>query len=204
MKTVFNNRLGSRSLSHLNILVAAVGDQVVIFEFDGASIPGVAQIVSTRSEKNGKWSYTEWTVELADGIQSFVWSQDWETSQYVNAGTWHQAVEDVRKISSIPDLDEIAIERFIRARLPKTAARLTAAADTLSIDPSPALLDLIAAQEELAAARAVEQEFKAEIHNLEAAEAARHEAEATRSRVEMGKIAMSKGASLADLKALFP
>jgi hypothetical protein len=203
MQVTFNNRLGSRSLSHLNILVAPVGDQVVIFEFAGQSIPGVAQIISTRSEKNGKWSFTEWTIELADGIQSFVWSQDWETSQYINAGTWSQAVEDIRKISSTPNLDAPAIERFIRARLPKTAAKLNSALGSLSVDPGPALLDLIAAQEELAAARAAEQDLKTEIRNLEEAEAARREASATRERVATAKAAMAKGASLADLKALF-
>ena len=198
----FNNRLGSRSIVHMNLLVATVGGQVVMFEFPGKSIPGVCQVVSTRSEKNGKWSYTEWTVELADGIQSFVWTQDWKTSLYVNAGTWLRAIEDVRKVAKLPDLDAVAIERFIRAKLPNTAKKLDQAVGSLEADPSPALMDLIAAQEELAAARAELNAVMGEVKNLEAAEAARKEAAETRERVSAAKQAMAKGASLADLKAL--
>lgn len=199
----FNNRLGSRSIVHMNMLVAAVNDQTVIFEFPGKSIPGVCQIISSRYEKNGKWSYDEWEVELSAGVQAFVWSQDWETSLYVNAGTWDRVIEDVRAIAKLPDLDATAIERFVRAKLPNTAKKLDAAIGSLDADPAPALLDLIAAQEELATARAEEAAVRREIRNIEAAEAARQEAAETRERVAAAKSAMVKGASLADLKALF-
>lgn len=198
----FNDRIGSRSLSHMNVLVASVGDQTVIFPFEGKPVPGVVQIVSTRYEKNGKWSYTEWTAELADGIRSFEWYQNWETSQYLNAGVWSRAVEDVRRFASIPDLDAEAIERFVRARLPVKAKALDAALVASAADPTPALLDLLRAQEELAASSKEEAAIRQEVALAEQAAQARSEAAAIRERVANAKAAMKRGASLADLKAL--
>lgn len=214
MNTVtFNNRLGSRSLTHMNLLIAVVSGQTLIFPFTGETTPGVATVVSTRYEKNGKWSFSEWSVELADGIQSFVWSQDWELGSYVTAGTWTRAIEDVRRISGIPDLCPIAIERFIRSMLGKAAAKLDEAARAAQSDPTPVLAELLAAQAELAAAQAERAAAQAEavqmateiqqaIDAREQAEQARQEAKATAERVSKAKLAMAKGASLADLKAM--
>jgi hypothetical protein len=206
MQVAFNNKLGSRNIQHLNLLVAEVQGQTLIFPFEGKTIPGVAQIISTRSEKNGKWSFTEWTVELSDGIRSFVWYQDWNEGRYVTAGTWARAVEDVRKLANVheghPDLDPVSIARFIRAKLPKVAARLDEAQEVSSTDPTEALLDLLKAQDELATARQDETAVKDEILRMEEAETMRKEAQETRERVGKAKEAMQKGASLADLKTL--
>ena len=211
--TTFNDRLGSRSIHHMNLLIAAISDQTLIFPFEGKAIPGVCQIISTRSEKNGKWSFTEWTVELADGIRSFVWSEDWNEGRYVTAGTWPRAIEDVRRISGIPDLDATAIERFIRAKLGKAAARLDDAERAAKTDPTPILAELLAAQTELATAQAERAAVQAEEARLSAeiqqaidaraaAEQARKDAAETRERVAKAKAAMAKGVSLTDLKAM--
>ena len=213
MTVKMNDRLGSRSIRHMNILVASVGEQTIIIPFAGETIPGVATVVATKYEKNGKWSYSEWTVELADGIGSFVWSQDWELGSYVTAGTWERAVSDVRRIANMPDLCSAAIERFIRAKLGKAAATIDENERKASSDGTPILSELLAAQAELADAQrslAAERsqadrlahEIQSAIDARAAAESARIEAAATAERVAKAKAAMSRGASLADLKAM--
>lgn len=213
MITTFNDRLGSRSLRHMNLLVASCDGQQVIFEFAGKSVPGVLTVIKDEYEKNGKWSHTTWTVELAEGVQSFVWSQDWEQGTYLTTGTWPAAIEQVRSKATSVDLTDAAIERFIRARLPKFAATFDRAAAEATADPTPILRDLIAAQTELAEAqeahlaaerehRQLATEVKQAIDTRIAAEQARAKAEATADRVTKAKQAMAKGASLADLQAL--
>jgi hypothetical protein len=209
----FNDRLGSRSLRHMNLLVASVGDEQVIFEFAGQSVPGVVTVVREDHEKNGKWSHTTWTVGLAEGVGSFSWHQDWERGTYLTAGTWSAAMEQVRSQATGVELTDAAIERFVRARLPKFAAKFDRAAETATADPTPILRDLIAAQTELAEAQAAKvaadrehrqlaTEIQQAIDARAAAEQARREAAETAERVAAAKTAMKKGASLADLQAL--
>lgn len=198
----FDNRLGHRSLKHLNLLVGEVAGQQVIFEFPGANIPGVATITDQSYEKNGKWSYSAWTVELAPNIQGFVWTQDWELGTYVTAGTWNGAIAQIQGLCPNIPLQPAAIERFVRARLPAAAKNLDAANANLLADTSAALQELLSAQEALANAQRDHQELVAEVTALEAAEQARKDAEALRIRTSAAREAMKHGASLADLKAL--
>lgn len=213
MTITFDDKLGSRGLTHMNLLVATVGEQQLIFEFQGQNIPGAVTIASTRSERNGKWSFTEWTVELSENIRSFVWKQDWNECVYVTAGTWDRLVADIRQISGIPDLSNDAIERFVRAKLGKAARKLDEARDNATADNSPILAELLAAQQELAEAQRQRADAQAEhtalvaevqqaIEAKAAAERARTEAKETAERVAKAKSAMAKGASLADLQSL--
>ena len=179
----------------MNLLVAHVKGQTLIFEFAGESIPGVCQVVSRSYKKNGKWSYSTWEVELSSGLKSFFWSQDWEIGQYVTAGTWERAIADLQRRSGMPDLCPEAIERFIRVRLPETATKLDRAREEAKADPTEALQILLEAQAELV-------QVQTEIAQLEQAAQALEEAAVLRSKVAAARQAMAKGASLADLKAL--
>ena len=209
----FNNKLRPRDLRHRNFIVAEISGEQVIARFTGENIPGVVQIVSTRSEKNGKWSFTEWTTELAPGVRAFVWAQDFQECRYVTAGTWARAYDDVRRISGMDDLTDQTIERLIRAELPGAAEKLDRAAIEAKADGTPALRALLDAQRALAEAQREESQALAEAKALlaEATEAENLRAEAekakanaarVRANVAKAKAAMAKGASLADLKAL--
>lgn len=177
----FNDAPGIRDIRHLNLL---------IFEFAGESIPGVCQITSTSYTKNGKWSHSTWEVELAPGLRSFVWTQDWE----LGSGTWERAVADLQRKSGIPDLCPTAI----RAKFPKAAAKLDRAAAEAQADPSEALQELLLAQ----AAQADAAQVRTEIAQLEQAAQARVDAAALQSRVAAARRAMAQGASLADLRSI--
>jgi len=190
-----------------------VGDQQLIFEFTGREVAGAVRILKDEYEKNGKWSYSTWTVELADDIESFTWSQDWETGRYFVSRTWETGMAEARAKAGDITLTDEALERFIRARLPKAAEIFDAAEKARTVDPEPVLRELLEAQAELAAARtakaeaeaahsALATEVQAAIDARAAAEAARKETEATKQRVQAAKAAMKRGASLEDLKAL--
>ena len=218
-KINLNNQIGSRSTHKMNLVVAQVGDDQLLFEFTGVGIPGAVTVVQEDYEKNGKWSFSTWAVELSDGLHCFLWYQDWEQGNYLTAKTWESAREHVRKtakkhtLTGSFDLKDEAIDRFVRARLPNTAARLDAAEAERTRDPTPILEDLLAAQAELAeaqkdlsAAQAERGQLAAEVKQaLEAraaAEKSRQEAAATADRVTKAKAAMARGASLADLKEM--
>ena len=219
MTITLNNRLGSRSIRHMNLIVADIGDDQVIFEFTGKGIPGAVTVIKEDYEKNGKWSYSTWTVELADGMDAFTWPQDWEMGTYLTAKTWEAALEQVRyrasrhSLTGAITLTDAAVERFIRARIGKTAAKLDAAEAERTQDPTPLLEELLAAQAELSEAQQAQaaaeaersrmaNEVQAAIDARAAAERARTDAAATAARVAKAKQAMAKGASLADLHAL--
>lgn len=200
----FNDKLGSRSLKHLNLLIASDGDEnTVICQFQGKSIPGIVKMVRADFTKNGKWSHNTWTVEPADGVQCATISQDWETGKWLNSLAWIQAVDEFKKktriigLSSwIPvEIPDKAVIRFIRATWPKIATELDQADRENSCDGSTALRELIAAQQELA-------DLQAEVSRMEADQIALTEADAIRQRVAAARAAMKKGASLADLKEL--
>lgn len=211
MAIEFNDKLGSRSLRHLNVIIASDSDDnSVVFPFEGKSIPGIIQVIREDYTKNGKWSHTTWTVEPANGVYCATVSQDWETSKWLNSMVWESAVAEFKeKLSFVGGnalntimIEDDAIVRFIRATWPKYATCFDAKVATDTNNTNDAVKELIAAQKELA-------ELQREISMMEAAQQAKEndmrvlaEAEATRLRVANAREAMKKGASLADLKAL--
>lgn len=195
----FNDKLGSRSLKHINVLIASDGDEnTVIFQFQGKSIPGIVKMVRADFTKNGKWSHNTWTVEPADGVQCATISQDWETGKWLNSMAWSQAVDEFKKKTRIiglgswipVEIPDKAVIRFIRATWPKIATELDKADSEIGPSMSDAIDSLIAAQNDLAAAQ------------QELAAAQQEIAAAIRQRVTAAREAMKKGVSLADLKAL--
>ncbi|NCC29884.1 MAG: hypothetical protein EOM22_17510 [Gammaproteobacteria bacterium] len=189
----------------MNLLLADVGGEQLIVQFTGESIPGVARIIKEDYEKNGKWSKTTWSVELADGIHGFSLSQDWETGKYLTP-SWDATVARFRSAAGV-DVSRAAVERFVRAFFRSEKARasvamMDAGEIVLSLPSGPVLAELMAAQEELAAAQAEHRAIMAEISAIEQAENDRAEAAALRERTAKARNAMAKGASLADLKSL--
>lgn len=204
MKITFNNKRGHRGRRHVNLLAARLQDgQQVIFEFAGKSIPGVITVVKEEFEQNGKWSASYWEVELADSAQGWTHEQDWETGNWMNSRRWPEALAEFKTLAGRDrTLDDTAIERFIRATWRETAQKLDATQAALLADGTPALLDLLAAQEELIAAQQEHTAVSLEVEAMEQAELARHEAESLRVRTAAARALMKKGASLADLKAI--
>lgn len=207
----FNDKLGSRSLKHLNLLIARDGDgNTVVCQFQGKSIPGIVKMVSADFTKNGKWSHNTWTVEPADGVQCATISQDWETGKWLNSLAWSQAVDEFKKKTRIiglgswipVEIPDKAVIRFIRATWPKIATELDKNDSEIGPSMSDAIDSLIAAQNDLAAAQQELAAAQQEIVRMEREQAAITEAAAIRQRVASAREAMKKGASLADLKSL--
>lgn len=208
-----NDKIGSRSLKHLNLFVALAGSEQVIAKFEGGTLPGLFQVIRADFTKNGKWSHNTWTVEPADGVSLFTIAQDWETGKWLNSQTWGAAMaEFIQKAKRAEDgygmgasslLEVTAITRFIRSEWPGLAAKLDAAQDaTATTSPSTAIAALIAAQSEKALAQREQAALAAEVAALEQAETLKREAAETRERTAKAKDMMKRGASLADLKAL--
>lgn len=207
----FNDKLGSRSLKHLNLLIASDGDKnTVIFQFQGKSIPGIVLVVRADFTKNGKWSHNTWTVDPAPGVSCATISQDWETGKWLNSLTWKSAIEEFKDKTRILGLanwtpvetPDNTIIRFIRATWHKIANALDKADSEISPSMSDAIESMIAAQNDLAAAHRELDAAQQEIYRMEREQAAITEAAAIRQRVTAAREAMKKGASLADLKAL--
>jgi hypothetical protein len=196
MKTVTcNDRLGSRNISHKNVLAVA-GRGLVLFS--GESIAPVARVMRADHKKDGKWSHTTWTVELADDASMFQFSQDWQTGAWFNSADWQGAIADVRLVmGEVAGITDEMIERFIRSVFPKSSAKLdeSAAAWAAVGDQFSALLDAQAAAsaavQELASVKAEAVSFIEE-----------QEAKANSAAIK-AKLTAAKGGklSLADLKA---
>jgi len=204
MNIKFNDGIGSRGIRHMNLLVASACDKQVIFPFQGKSIPGVAQIESSSYERNGKWSSTTWSVNLAEGIEGFTWSQDWEQGNYLGV-SWTQTISRVQEAarSCAQTLTREAVERFIRATFKaEDVARLDEAEGVLRQPSGQILAELLAAQEERASANRELDAVAADIAAIEQAQADRQAAAELRERATKARAAMAKGATLADLKTL--
>ena len=194
MQELLNNAMGSRGIRHKNLVVAP-GQGIV--EFTGESISPVVRVLATGYEKNGKWSYSSWTVELT-GVSVLEWTQDWGTGSWFKSNGLKGAVEELT--AALPEghgLSAAQVKRALRAIWPKTAATL-AENDAAFLAAGDQFADLLVAQREYAAATAAAQQVVTE---FEAAE------EATRLRKQTDKLkaaaAAAKGGkmSLADLKA---
>ncbi len=202
-----DDQLASRGCQHMNLVVAQLGDTQVIFEFTGASIPGLLQVVRTAYTKDGKWSHTTWEVEAAPGVGLFRFNQDFGTGTYLPEGSWALARENFRRQAGTLLLEDEAIDRFIRARLPEAAARLDAELAMTQEDPTRFLLAVFMQQEiaggaqKLAALGAVQQR-QAEAQELNRRISREGEARQAALTEVKAKLAGGKAVSLADLKAI--
>lgn len=202
-----DDKLASRGCQHMNLIVAQLGDTQVIFQFGGESIPGLLQVVSTSYTKDGRWSHHRWDAEAAPGVGVFRFSQDFGTGTYLPEGRWAEARQNFRRQAGTLLLDDEAIDRFIRARLPDAAARLDAELAMTQEDPTPFLLAVFVQQEIAGGAAKLAALGEVAKRQAEAQELARRMAREEQGRQAAltdvkAKLAGGKAVSLADLKAI--
>lgn len=147
----FNDGMGPRMIHHINLLFAMVGEQQIVFKFEGKDIPGICRIDGKKYEKNGKWSCNRWEVTLAEGIDGFAWSQDWNTGKYLGE-TWKQTFEMFRENAVKWGIDthikDETIERFIRATFSKAITEeLDEKEGILKVSSEAALKELLKFQQ---------------------------------------------------------
>ena len=206
-----DDRLASRGCQHMNLIVAQLGDTQVIFEFKGESIPGLLRVIDTQYTKQGRWSHHDWFVEAQTGVSLFKFSQDWGTGAYLPEGRWAEARENFKRQATPVQLEDSAIDRFIRARLPDAAAHLDAEEALSQGDPTQYLLEVFAQQEIAGGAAKLAALGKVAKRQAEALEEAQELARRM-AREEQGrqvaltevkaKLGTGKTVSLADLKSI--
>lgn len=76
--TKWTDKMGHRSRNAWLLLIHR--DSIVVFR--GKSIPGVVAVVDTRYEKNGKWSGSEYDLELAPGVRAIPGNDGWESGSF--------------------------------------------------------------------------------------------------------------------------
>ena len=202
-----DDKLASRGCQHMNLIVAHLGDTQVIFEFKGESILGLLQVINTQYTKDGKWSHYDWLVEAQTGVSLFKFSQDWGTGAYLPEGRWAEARENFKRQATPVQLEDSAIDRFIRARLPDAAAHLDAEEALSQGDPTQYLLDIYVQQELAGGAAKLAALGKVAKRQAEAKELARRiarEEQVIQAALTEAKarLAGGKAVSLADLKAI--
>lgn len=202
-----DDKLASRGCQHMNLIVAQLGDTQVIFQFGGESIPGLLQVVSTSYTKDGRWSHHRWDAEAAPGVGVFRFSQDFGTGTYLPEGRWAEARENFKRQATPVQLEDSAIDRFIRARLPDAAARLDAELAMTQEDPTPFLLAVFVQQEIAGGAAKLAALGEVAKRQAEAQELARRMAREEQGRQAAlteakARLASGKTVSLADLKAI--
>lgn len=204
---VFTNGVASRQRRHKNLIICP-GQGII--EFVGKDISPAVRVLNTDYTKNGGWSHSTWTVELAAGFMPCVYGQDWETGQWFTAKTWEGAVASFRNKMAYGQAEAMKgfqitdeqIIRGIRAIFPESAAELDKHESAFA-NATNQVSELIAAQVELADAKAEEAEVLAVIAQLEEAEKMRAEAKEIKERASNARAMLSSGKSvnLADLKA---
>ena len=127
----WSDGLGSRSRRPWLLLLK--GEQIVPFK--GSNIPGFAVIRGSDYRKNGKWSYTTYRLELADGVRAIAGMMGWETGRFVEG--LHSAVTSRNPIDTWADVANAlgvsvpAAMSCLREWRPKAAAALDAVDEAL-------------------------------------------------------------------------
>lgn len=195
------DKLASSGCQHMNLGVAQLGDTQVIFQFGGESIPGLLQVVSTH----------DWGVEAAPGVGVFQFNQNFKTKTYLPEGRWAEARQNFRRQAGALLLEDEAIDRFIRSRLPEDAARLDEELAMTQENPAQFLLAVFIQQELAGGAAklaALNKIAKRQAEALEEAQVlARQIARAGEARQAAltdvkTKLTNNKTVNLADLKAI--
>lgn len=117
-KITWSDRIGSRSRAAWLLLIK--GDEVIVFR--GETIPGVVAVRGTQYTKEGKWSHTTYSLELANGIRHIAGRDGWETGRFVEGlgvqnDIWPEVASKLGV--SVPSAME-----FLKSWRPKAAAKL--------------------------------------------------------------------------------
>jgi len=76
---VWNSKQGNRDRSAWCLLIQ--GD--VVHVFSGENIPGVAVVKGESFHKDGKWSFTEYDLSLADNVRSVAGKKGWNNGSFL-------------------------------------------------------------------------------------------------------------------------
>lgn len=91
-----------------------------VVPFTGQSITGFVRVLAERFHKNGKWSYTDWTLRAGEGVR--VWRNKGGSLYEVIGGKDTNGIchVDLKSWEGVP----LDAQEVMRAILPKTSARL--------------------------------------------------------------------------------
>ena len=95
-RIVYKDKIASRGRYAWLLLIK--GDD--IFPFEGESIPEVVVVLNSEYVKQGKWSYTEYTLGLADNIRTIQGHAGWNTGMFLEglASALHKDETPIRWI----------------------------------------------------------------------------------------------------------
>lgn len=85
--------------------------------FYGDDIPGILVVSNRDYTKNGKWSYTLYTIQLAPGWKFGEKRQDWDNGDYFTANAPLKTIAQELGLEGLTDLT--AVERFMATYLPR-------------------------------------------------------------------------------------
>lgn len=109
---------GGGSNRHRGSLTLQAPDGAMI-AFAGASIPGLCRVLNEKYNKNGKWSFSAWTLKLAPDVKAWTGKggtlrdlseQSDVRIRYHGVNAWSEVPEEIRPV--------------FRVVLQKTSARL--------------------------------------------------------------------------------
>lgn len=119
----YESQLGSRGRGPWALVIK--GNEVAPFE--GKTIQGMCYILSTTSNKNGKWSSTSYDILLTDGVQFLSGHTGWDTGRFTE-GLAHSLSKPEPKtwaeLARLLGVSVPATMRFLRAWRPKAAENL--------------------------------------------------------------------------------
>ena len=112
----YNDGMASRSRNCKLLLYV----QNKIYEFAGSSIDGVCVVKGSKYNKNGKWSATDYTIQLGAGVKHSKITQGWDSGKYIDNV---ETVQSMAKDLGLEGVQMSAVTEFIKEALPKAWAR---------------------------------------------------------------------------------
>jgi hypothetical protein len=112
---IYNYNDGLHSAGRHPRLYLAKGGEVV--KFAGANIPGFCAIATSRYQKNGKWSNTQYSLDLVPGVRPLSFLSPMHGTWGDDLGSWGEVAETL-------GLPVDVAQAIVRAEYPKTGERL--------------------------------------------------------------------------------
>lgn len=109
----YSDRQGSRDRQIIGY--AYCRNQIVMFY--GDDIPGILLVSNRDYTKNGKWSHTLYSIQLAPGWKFGEKRQDWDNGDYFTANAPLKVIAQELGLEGLTDLT--AVERFMATYLPR-------------------------------------------------------------------------------------
>ena len=114
----WNDGMVSRSRRPACLVISGSG---IVHCFSGVDIPGLAKIIKTQYEKNGKRSNSTYHCVSPQGTKIHFLSQSLEEGLYWPQASWKEVIKSVQY--SAPQVDQRSLKAVIREHWGKAAAR---------------------------------------------------------------------------------